>query len=77
MDGTVAGIVFGASAGERVRFGNEELTIPPEGLNFAIGIDTALAFTNGPFAFQAVDRQIRGDKAEFAAAPDSEGSHLF
>ena len=48
MDGTVAGIVFGANAGERVRFGSEELTIPPEGLNYAIGIDTVLAFTNGP-----------------------------
>jgi len=46
MDGTIAGIIFGARAGERVRFGGEELTIPTEGLNYAIGIDTALTFTS-------------------------------
>ena len=48
MDGNVAGIVFGARAGKRLRIGDQELTMPMEGLNYAIGIDAVLAFINGP-----------------------------
>ncbi len=48
MDGNVAGIVFAKSAGVRLNFNGEELTMPTEGLNYAIGIDTTLSFVNCP-----------------------------
>ncbi len=49
-DGKVSGVVFGSRAGQRFRVGTGELTMPTEGLNYAIGIDTTLDF---------IDRQNR------------------
>jgi S1-C subfamily serine protease len=45
-DGNVAGVIFGSRAGQTFKIGSEDVTMPTEGLNYAIGIDTALAFTS-------------------------------
>ena len=44
-NGKLAGVIFGSRAGQTFQVGTEEVTMPTEGLNYAIGIDTALAFT--------------------------------
>jgi S1-C subfamily serine protease len=46
-DGKLAGVVFGVGVGQRVKIGNEDLTVPSQGLNYAIGVDDVLEFTRG------------------------------
>ncbi len=44
-DGNLAGVVFGSRVGETLQIGTENVTMPAEGLNYAVGIDAVLAFT--------------------------------
>jgi S1-C subfamily serine protease len=43
--GKLAGVVFAGRVGETLQIGKEQISVPAEGLNYAIGIDQVLAFT--------------------------------
>lgn len=48
--GKLAGVVFAGRVGETLQIGKEQINVPAEGLNYAIGIDQALAFTRSHLA---------------------------
>ena len=45
-NGNIAGVIFGSRAGKTFTINTEDVTMPTEGLNYAIGIDTALDFVD-------------------------------
>jgi S1-C subfamily serine protease len=44
-DGKLAGVVFGSRIGQTLQVGKEDITMPAEGLNYAVGIDEVLTFS--------------------------------
>jgi S1-C subfamily serine protease len=49
-NGNLAGVVFAGQTGEKILIGNQQISVPAEGLNYAIGIDQVLAFTRSHLA---------------------------
>jgi S1-C subfamily serine protease len=44
-DGKLAGVVFGSRIGQTLQLGKEDVMMPAEGLNYAVGIDEVLTFS--------------------------------